>query len=146
LKRWFQAKERGVDVRLIADKTTPCERGSRMDPLAVASVPIWIDDQARIAHTKTMVIDGAVTLTGSINWTNGAARNSEDLDLVASETVAAAYATHWRERLAVSVWFGARTGAGLVNGNSARRTLMSELRPPARMRRVTVSVPEDQRR
>jgi hypothetical protein len=27
-----------------------------------------------------MVIDGAVTLTGSMNWTRGAARNSEDLN------------------------------------------------------------------
>jgi hypothetical protein len=34
-----------------------------------------IDDQPRIAHAKTMVIDGAVTLMGSYNWTTGAARN-----------------------------------------------------------------------
>jgi hypothetical protein len=32
--------------------------------LAAAGVPIWIDAQARIAHAKTMVIDGAVTLMG----------------------------------------------------------------------------------
>src|SRR5271157_603403 len=66
-------KERGVDVRLIADKTTPWGRTSGIDPLAHAGVPIWIDDQARIAHVKTMVIDGAVTLLGSYNWTAGAA-------------------------------------------------------------------------
>ena len=64
-----RAKERGVDVRLIADKTTPCERESGIEPLAAAGLPIWIDAQARIAHAKTMVIDGAVTLTGSMNWT-----------------------------------------------------------------------------
>jgi phosphatidylserine/phosphatidylglycerophosphate/cardiolipin synthase-like enzyme len=56
------AKERSVDVRLIADKTTPCGRTSGIEPLAAAGVPVWIDDQARIAHAKTMVIDGAVTL------------------------------------------------------------------------------------
>ncbi len=71
-------------------------------------MPIWIDDQARIAHAKTMVIDGVVTLTGSMNWTNGAAQNSEDLNLVSSEAVAAAYAAHWRERLAVSVRYDQR--------------------------------------
>jgi phosphatidylserine/phosphatidylglycerophosphate/cardiolipin synthase-like enzyme len=59
-----RAKERGVDVQLITDKTTPCERASGIEPLAAAGVPIWIDDQARIAHAKTMVIDGAVTLMG----------------------------------------------------------------------------------
>ena len=54
-----RAKERGVDVRLVADKTSPCKRESGIEPLAAAGVPIWIDAQARIAHAKTMVIDGA---------------------------------------------------------------------------------------
>jgi hypothetical protein len=103
-----RAKERGVDVRVIADKTTPCERASGIEPLAAAGVPIWIDDQARIAHAKTMVIDSTVTLTGSYNWTRGAAANSEDLNLISSATVAAAYATHWRDRLAVSSPFNRR--------------------------------------
>jgi phosphatidylserine/phosphatidylglycerophosphate/cardiolipin synthase-like enzyme len=103
-----RAKGRGVDVQLIADKTTHCERGSGIEPLAAAGVPIWIDDQARITHAKTMVLDGAVTLTGSMNWTRGAAANSEDLNLVSSSEVAAPYAAHWRERLAVSVRFDRR--------------------------------------
>jgi phosphatidylserine/phosphatidylglycerophosphate/cardiolipin synthase-like enzyme len=60
-----RAKQRGVDVRLIADKTTPCRRASGIGALADVGVPIWIDDQPRIAHAKTMVIDGAVTLMGS---------------------------------------------------------------------------------
>jgi len=100
-----RAKGRGIDVRLIADKTTPCERNSAVGPLAAAGVPIWIDDQARIAHAKTMVIDGAVTLTGSYNWTRGAAANSENLNLISSAAVAQAYAAHWRQRLSVSVRF-----------------------------------------
>jgi hypothetical protein len=44
-----------------------------------------------------MVIDEAVTLMGSYNWTRGAAANSEDLNLVSSPAVAAAaaaYAAH----------------------------------------------------
>jgi len=104
----IRAKERGIDVRLIADKTTPCERKSGVEALATAGVPIWIDDRSRIAHAKTMVIDGAVTLTGSYNWTRGAAANSENLNLISSPGVAAAYAAHWRERLAVSVRFDRR--------------------------------------
>jgi phosphatidylserine/phosphatidylglycerophosphate/cardiolipin synthase-like enzyme len=104
----IRAKERGVDVRLIADKAAPCGRASGIDPLAAAGVPIWIDDRARLAHAKTMVVDGAVTLMGSYNWTRGASENSEDLNLVSSPTVAAAYTTHWRQRLAVSVRFDRR--------------------------------------
>ena len=34
-----RAKQRGVDVRLIADRTTPCERNSGIDPLARAGIP-----------------------------------------------------------------------------------------------------------
>jgi phospholipase D len=97
-----RAKQRGVEVRLIADRTTPCERNSGVGPPARAAIPIWIDYGARIAHTKSMVIDGTVTLTGSMNWNGGAALNSENLNLVASPTIAAAYAGHWRQRLALS--------------------------------------------
>jgi phosphatidylserine/phosphatidylglycerophosphate/cardiolipin synthase-like enzyme len=104
----IRAKARGIDVRLIADKTTPCERNSGVEALAAAGVPIWIDDHSRIAHAKTMVIDGEVTLTGSYNWTRGAAANSENLNLISSPAVAAAYAAHWRERLAVSIRFDRR--------------------------------------
>ena len=95
-------------MQLIADKTTPCERASGIDPLAAAGVPIWIDAQARIAQAKTIIIDSAITLTGSMNWTGGAAANSEDLNLISSPAVAAAYTAHWRERFAVSVRFDRR--------------------------------------
>src|SRR5215470_18152297 len=61
----LRAYQRGIEVKLIADKTTPCGRNSGIDPLASAGVAVWIDHSARIAHTKTMVIDGAVTLNAS---------------------------------------------------------------------------------
>jgi hypothetical protein len=51
----IRAKQRGVEVRLIADRTTPCERNSCVGPLARAGIPIWIDHSARIAHSKSMV-------------------------------------------------------------------------------------------
>lgn len=104
----LRAHRRGVEVKLIADKTTPCGRNSGIDPLAGAGVPIWIDRSARIAHTKIMVIDGALTLNGSYNWTRGAAANSEDLNLVASPAVAEDYAAHWRDRQTRSLRFERR--------------------------------------
>jgi len=102
------AKQRGVDVKLIVDRTTPCERGSGIEPLARIGVPIWIDRGVRIAHATAMVIDDEVALVGSMNWTASAARNSEHLNLIASPAVAAAYAAHWRDRQAVSVPFARR--------------------------------------
>lgn len=103
-----RARSRGVDVELIADKRTPCERNTGIDALAEAGTPIWIDRTVPIAHAKTMVIDGAMTLMGSYNWTRAAARNSEDVNLVASRAVATAYAAQWHSRRAVSVPFVAR--------------------------------------
>lgn len=103
-----RARERGVDVRLVADKRTPCERNSGIAPLAAAGAPIWIDHTVPIAHAKTMVIDDSVTLMGSYNWTRNAARNSEDLNLVASTRVAAAYAARWQARAALSLPFSGR--------------------------------------
>jgi phosphatidylserine/phosphatidylglycerophosphate/cardiolipin synthase-like enzyme len=103
-----RAKQRGIDVKLIADKTTPCERGSGIEPLARAEVPIWIDRGIRLAHAKAMVIDRKVVLTGSTNWTASAARNSDDANLISSETVAAAYTAHWQNRLVISVPFTRR--------------------------------------
>ena len=103
-----RARERGVDVRLIADKRSPCERNAGLEVLAQAGTPIWIDHRVPIAHAKAMVIDGALTLMGSYNWTRNAGRNSEDLNLVASPALAAAYAAQWRRRLALAVPFADR--------------------------------------
>ena len=61
-----------------------------------------------------MVIDEAVTLMGSYNWTRGAAAKSEDLNLVSSPAIAAAaaaYAAHWQNRLAPSSSGSAKIGA-----------------------------------
>jgi phospholipase D len=104
----IRAKERGVDVQVIADRGAPCGRASGIEPLAAAGVPVWIDGLARMAHAKTMVIDGALTLQGSYNWTRAAASNSEDLNLISSPAIARAYSAHWRQRLAVSAPFADR--------------------------------------
>lgn len=55
-----------------------------------------------------MVIDGKITLVGSMNWSRGAAANSENLNLVVSPEVAETYAAHWRQRLSASVPFTGR--------------------------------------
>jgi len=44
-----RAKERRVDVRLIADKTTPCERASGIEPLAAAGSRRDLFDDCRRA-------------------------------------------------------------------------------------------------
>jgi hypothetical protein len=45
-----------------------------------------------------------------MNWTGGATQNSENLNLVASKIIAAAYAGHWNQRLALSSPYTQREG------------------------------------
>jgi phosphatidylserine/phosphatidylglycerophosphate/cardiolipin synthase-like enzyme len=103
-----RAKERGVEVEVIADRGVPCERHSGVPMLVEAAIPVWIDQRVRLAHAKVMVIDGAVTLVGSYNFTVQASLNSEDLNVIRSAAVAAQYEQHWRRRRDVSVPYGTR--------------------------------------
>ena len=57
-----------------------------------------------------MVIDEAVTLTGSYNWTRGAAANSEDLNLVSSRLSRRPTRRTAANGLAVSVPYQRREG------------------------------------
>ena len=81
LEALVRAAQRGVDVRLIADRTTPRERAGGVDALVRPGASVLID---RGRPSRTMVIDGRVTLFSSMNWSGDAARNSENLNLVAS--------------------------------------------------------------
>ena len=71
-------------------------------------MPVWVDDRARVAHEKALIIDRHVTIMGSYNFSAGAALDSEDLNVVTSEEVAEAYAKHWQTRQAASGRFGDR--------------------------------------
>ena len=78
-----QARARGVEVRVILDKTD-AESYQHHKPVAgvivAAGIPVWIDFAVRIAHNKVMIIDGRDLITGSYNFTYAAAYdNAENL-------------------------------------------------------------------
>lgn len=100
------AKARGVDVRVILDTSQRTERYSGADFIAHAGIPVLIDEQPAIAHSKVMIIDSAVVITGSFNFTSSAeSRNVENLLVLRSVELAAAYTANWQARAAVSVPF-----------------------------------------
>jgi phosphatidylserine/phosphatidylglycerophosphate/cardiolipin synthase-like enzyme len=101
----IRAHDRGVDVRLVADRLTPCAHQEGIDAVVAAGIPIRIDAGARVAHEKALIIDRRVTVMGSYNWPKGAASNSEDLNVVTSTEVAELYARHWQARQDISVRF-----------------------------------------
>lgn len=103
------AKERGVDVRVILDKSQRSERYTTADYLANAGIPVWIDEKPAIAHSKVMVIDGKVVITGSFNFTRAAeGSNVENVVILRSEQVAGVYAGNWNDRQVVSVPYVSR--------------------------------------
>jgi phosphatidylserine/phosphatidylglycerophosphate/cardiolipin synthase-like enzyme len=68
------AHAHGIDVGVIVDKSSArvSKSGSRYSAatyLSNAGIPVWVDTKVAIAHNKVMVIDGALVITGSFNFT-----------------------------------------------------------------------------
>ncbi len=103
------AHARGVAVTVILDKTSPAEKGEGADRVRDSGIPVYIDRRPRIAHNKVMVIDDRTVVTGSFNFSISATCcNAENLLVLRSPELAAAYAANFARRLEVSV---AYTGA-----------------------------------
>jgi len=62
-----RAKDRGVDVRAILDRSNEQPRYTGATYLANHGIPVLIDDRVAIAHNKVMIIDGQTVITGSFN-------------------------------------------------------------------------------
>lgn len=98
------AKERGVDIRILVDKSQRSERYSVCDFLAHADIPILVDEKPAIAHSKVIIIDGQTVVTGSFNFTAAAeASNVENLLILTSNGLAATYTAAWQARATQSV-------------------------------------------
>jgi phosphatidylserine/phosphatidylglycerophosphate/cardiolipin synthase-like enzyme len=101
-KALAEAKHRGVDVRVILDKSQRTERYSGATYLVNEGIPTFIDAAHKIAHNKVMVIDGQTVITGSFNFTKAAeSGNAENVLLILhAPELAARYTAHWQEHLA----------------------------------------------
>jgi len=78
-KALVEAKNRGVDVRVILDKSQRTERYSGATFLANEGIPTFIDAAHKIAHNKVMVIDGQEVITGSFNFTKAAESGNAEM-------------------------------------------------------------------
>jgi phosphatidylserine/phosphatidylglycerophosphate/cardiolipin synthase-like enzyme len=90
------AKARGIDVRVIIDKSQLSDKYSGADFLAHAGIPVLIDKKHAIAHNKVIVVDRAAVETGSFNFTKAAqSSNAENALIINDPTLAEKYAQNW---------------------------------------------------
>ena len=97
------AKARGVDVRVILDKSNLTDKHSDLPVLAQNGVPTWIDSQFQIAHDKVMLIDQTITLTGSFNFSYSAEKeNAENLLRITDPVTTHTYIQRWGQLCGIS--------------------------------------------
>lgn len=76
----LNAHHRGVHIRIVTDNDKANDPGSDVDRLARAGIAVRRDLTEYHMHHKFAVIDGRLALSGSYNWTRGAAQyNAENL-------------------------------------------------------------------
>jgi phosphatidylserine/phosphatidylglycerophosphate/cardiolipin synthase-like enzyme len=94
-----RAHQRGVQVHVILDASAqphdpPVPAVAR---LVAAGIAVSLDARHAWAHDKVMILDGAIVITGSYNWTVAAERNNgENLLVIRDPRLAGVYTENWR--------------------------------------------------
>lgn len=99
-----KAHHRGVDVRVILDKSQVSQKYTSATFLRNAGIPIVIDTKPAIAHNKVMVFDQEAVFIGSFNFTRAAQnRNAENGMVIRGDSsVVKAYTDNWTTRFTQS--------------------------------------------
>lgn len=92
----IKAKQRGVDVRMIVDKTITNSKNEMVSLCASNGIPVQVDKKHNIFHSKMMLIDGQTVITGSYNFTvNASKRNAENLWVIIDKNAAELCISNW---------------------------------------------------
>lgn len=107
------AKQRGVDVQLIADREQTEKLPYMVARIAASGAATYIDSQHQSAHNKLMIIDATsaapVVITGSYNFTRAAEiKNAENVLIIrGNKALTEAYLKNWQQHRAHSQPFHA---------------------------------------
>lgn len=97
-KTILDAQRRRVAIRIITDNDKANDEGSDIERLDRAGIPVRIDRTPFHMHHKYSIFDGQRLLTGSYNWTRGAATsNEENLIDTGDPRLLAAFTAHFAE-------------------------------------------------
>jgi len=99
-----RAHQRDVKVRVLLDQKSQMSNRYVIGLLNDADIAVRQDGKHAIAHNKVMVIDHAVVITGSFNFTNSAViRNAENVLILKSPELASKYRLQWQNHWAHGV-------------------------------------------
>jgi phosphatidylserine/phosphatidylglycerophosphate/cardiolipin synthase-like enzyme len=97
IRALLRAKQRGVDVRVVLDKSLAKKEAPQI--MQQAGISCTIQRQYQIMHHKFMVIDSLSIETGSFNYTRNADRNNAENALViwnAPSELVSQYQMQWQ--------------------------------------------------
>lgn len=83
------AKRRGVDIRVDLDRSNRSAPSSKAAVLKSAGIRVLYDSAHSIAHSKVMVIDSRIVITGSFNFTKAAENSNLENELVIDNSILA---------------------------------------------------------
>lgn len=96
----INAKNRGVDVKIIADALNASTKHSKHKELRSAGIQVKAENYAGKMHSKTMIIDDEYLIIGSMNFSNsGENRNDENMVIIQEPEAAKFY-----KRFFLSQW------------------------------------------
>ncbi|VFP80052.1 PLD-like domain-containing protein (plasmid) [Candidatus Erwinia haradaeae] len=76
----IEAKNRGVNIRLVADRKSNSSKYTAVTYLINKNVSVRLNEKYAIMHNKFMIIDGISVETGSFNYTqNAVSHNAENV-------------------------------------------------------------------
>ena len=93
-----QAKERGIDVKIVWDKSNWNDSGSEYQKLKNSGIEVRIDYRHGLLHDKVAIIDQHIIITGSYNWSQAANQeNQENLVVIDSQAWALDYEEQFQQ-------------------------------------------------
>ncbi|MBN2496968.1 MAG: endonuclease [Deltaproteobacteria bacterium] len=81
----LDAHGRGVQVRVVTDDLKAHDLGSDVGRLSRAGIQVRTDDSPAHMHNKFAVLDSALVVTGSFNWTRTAAEENQESFIISDE-------------------------------------------------------------
>ncbi|MEO1368941.1 MAG: phospholipase D-like domain-containing protein [Acidobacteriota bacterium] len=85
VRSMLDAQRRGVVIRVISDDDKSFDLGSDIDRLRGAGIDVRCDRVSDHMHHKFAVFDGKIAMTGSYNWTRGAAEKNRENMLISDD-------------------------------------------------------------